>query len=548
MNYSVLAGTERALPSGVRVVGPANRATTVQVTFHLRPSRDPSNEQLNAFVSRLIGQGLSERAHLSREQYASTFGVSTEDVQKVKQFARQFGLKVVHDLVVARTQSSNLAHRTVEVRGRIGDFNRALQTKVVEVRDAKGLHRTYTGALSVPEQVHGLIVNVLGLDNRPQVKPHFRPAHSLGSGSGGNDLPHYFPNEVANVYRFPASVTGRGQTIALMEFGGGARVRDLRKYFKLLGIKKPATRFIPVGPGRNAPTGNPNSADGEVMLDAEVAGAVAPGAQIAFYFAPNRNRYFFRAVNAAVHDNVIKPSIISISWGGPEDSWTASDMQSLNESFQAAAAMGLSVFVAAGDAGSTDGVKGRLAHVDFPGSSPYVTCCGGTRLISSGGHITETVWNDGPNNGTGGGVSAVFPPALPYQRNILMTAPQRLTSINGGPPGRGVPDVAGNADPDTGYNLLVDGQRTVVGGTSAVAPLWAGLFALINEGLGRNVGFANPFLYDTRMQPALRDIQVGNNDTTGRVGAYQAGPGWDPCSGVGSPSNGAGIMSIIAST
>jgi kumamolisin len=202
-------------------------------------------------------------------------------------------------------------------------------------------------------------------------------------------------------------------------------------------------------------------------------------------------------------------------------------MTAFDQAFQAAGALGVTVTVAAGDNGSSDGVNDGLAHVDFPASSPNVLACGGTRLIGSGQSITsETVWNDGTSGGaTGGGISAFFPPPAWQSKSNLPPS-----ANPGAKPGRGVPDIAGDADPVTGYQIRVDGQNTVVGGTSAVAPLWAGLVALLNQSLGKPVGYLNPWLYTSAISipGALHDITSGNN------GAYQARVGWDACTGLGS--------------
>jgi kumamolisin len=274
------------------------------------------------------------------------------------------------------------------------------------------------------------------------------------------------------------------------------------------------------------------------MLDIEVAGALAPAAQIVVYFAPNTDRGFLDAIQAAIHDNQNRPSVISISWGGPEPSWTAQALQAYDQAFQEAAALGITVCCAAGDDGSSDGLSDGYAHVDFPASSPHVLGCGGTRLEASSTAISqEVVWNDGTMAGaTGGGISEFF--ALPAFQNHASVPP----SVNpGGKQGRGVPDVAGDADPATGYLIRVDRHQAVFGGTSAVAPLWAALIALINQQLGHPVGYLNPLLYSGQITTggALHDITTGNN------GAYQARQGWDPCTGLGTP-DGARLMQILA--
>jgi kumamolisin len=233
-----------------------------------------------------------------------------------------------------------------------------------------------------------------------------------------------------------------------------------------------------------------------------------------------------------VHDTTNKPSVISISWGGPEPSWTTQASTALDVACQAAAAVGVTITVACGDDGSTDGGTGN--NVDFPASSPHVLACGGTTLKGSGTTISsEVVWNELAigEGATGGGVSTLFPlPAWQQSSKV----PASTTSAGG----RGTPDVAGDADPSTGYEVRVDGQTTVIGGTSAVAPLWAGLIALANQQNGVAAGFVNPALYAAGAKGAFRDITQGNN------GGFSAGPGWDACSGQGSPV-GSAIIALL---
>ena len=279
----------------------------------------------------------------------------------------------------------------------------------------------------------------------------------------------------------------------------------------------------------------PNSADGEVQLDIEVVGSVAPGAKIAVYFAPNTSQGFQDALTTAIHDATNKPSVISISWGSAESTWTAQAMTAFDSAAQDAAALGVTICAASGDSGSSDGVTDGSNHVDFPASSPHILACGGTSLTSSNGKITsETVWNDGAQGGAGGGgFSNQFPlPAWQASANIKPPA--------GG--GRGVPDVSGDADPETGYKVLVDGESLVIGGTSAVAPLWSGLIALLNQKLGKPLGFLQPAIYALpATADAFHDITSGSN------GAFSAGPGWDAASGLGSPS-GENLLQALSGT
>jgi kumamolisin len=317
------------------------------------------------------------------------------------------------------------------------------------------------------------------------------------------------PATIAAEYKFPAGFTGVGQTIGIVELGGGISPGQFSNVTVVL-----------VGSGTNTPDG-PNGADGEVDLDIEMVQGIASGAAIRVYFGGN-NIADFAACFAKAHADGC--TIISCSWGGPENSYSASDIATMEEALQAANAAGISIFVAAGDNGSSDGESGT--NVDYPASSVYVTGCGGTTLKANG---TETVWNDGTQGGaTGGGMSSLFS-RPPYQAGIGLSGTNRA-----------VPDVAGDADPNTGYTINVDGQSEIIGGTSAVAPLWAALTACLNQAWGKNAGPLNNVLYVLRPCP-LNDITEGNN------GAYVARNGYDCCTGLGSP-NGAALLAALTTT
>ena len=458
---------------------------------------------------------------LTRAAYASRHGANPESVRLVRAFAKEFGLTVEPTTPPGRC--------TVHLSGSAAAMQKAFGVSLSTHTSEAGSFRVREGAINLPEELQGHIVAVLGLDNRPQARPHFRVAQPHASNVS------YTPPQVGALYGFPAGATASGQTIGILELGGGYRTADLTAYFKTLGLPAPAVTAVSVDGGKNAPS-TPSGADGEVMLDIEVCAAVAVGARIVVYFAPNTDQGFIDAVSTAVHDAVNKPSVLSISWGGPEPSWTAQATTALDAACKAAAAVGVTITVACGDNGSTDGLTGN--NVDFPASSPHVLACGGTTLNGSGTTIvSEVVWNELAigEGATGGGVSAVFPLPVWQQSAGVPAAP-----TPGG--GRGVPDVAGDADPSTGYDIRVDGQTIVIGGTSAVAPLWAGLIALANQQNGVAAGFVNPTLYAAGAKKAFRDITQGNN------GAFSAGPGWDACTGQGSPVGGAVIQMLGAAS
>ena len=511
-----LAGSERAPLEGAHEIGPANPKETIDVTIRLR-SRAGKKPIVDADEFK---KPIEKRTILSRKDFEQRHGADPDTIARVESFARQ------HKLTV---KEKSPARRTVILSGTVAAMNEAFGVELKQYEHPNGRYRGRTGPVHIPTELQDAIEGVFGLDNRPQAKPHFRRRRERAGARAQATGQSYTPTQVASLYTFPTGVDGSGECIALVELGGGYKPADLSKYWTQLNLtKKPAVSAVSVGNGDNHPTGDPNGPDGEVMLDIEVSGAIAPGAKIVVYFAYNTDAGFLNAITTAVHDSTNNPSIVSISWGGPESSWTQQAMTSMDEAFQAAAAMGVTVCVAAGDDGSTDGVTDGLNHVDFPASSPNVLGCGGTKLLASGNSITsETVWNELANNegATGGGISDFFP--LPSWQNGAGVPPSANPNQN---VGRGVPDVSGDADPTTGYVTRVDGQSGVIGGTSAVAPLWAGLIALINESIGKSAGFINPLPYQNASTAAdFNDVTSGNN------GTYPAGPGWDACTGLGSP-------------
>jgi kumamolisin len=504
-----LSGSERQPPPGARRLGPDDPVEPVTVTVIVR--RRPGARPLDPAA-----------APLERDVFAEERGADDDDLAAVERFARDHGLAVVE---------TSPERRTVKLSGSVADVSEAFGVELHRYdHPARGSFRGRTGPVYLPADLTGVVEGVFGLDDRPQLRSQFRIADPRAVTAS------YTPIEVAQAYGFPTGANGAGQTVAIVELGGGYRRSDLDTYFGDLGLPVPTVIAISVDGATNSPAGGAGSADGEVLLDIEVVGAIAPAARLAIYFAPNSDQGFIDALTTAVHDRANAPSVVSISWGGPESTWTVQAQTALDQAFADAVALGVTVCVACGDNGSGDGVGDGRAHADFPASSPHVLACGGTRLDPGG---AETVWNDGVRGGaTGGGVSDTFD--LPDWQS---SAGVPVSANPGGRVGRGVPDVSGDADPQTGYSVLVDGQRATFGGTSAVAPLWAGLVALLNEKRGTRVGFLNGVLYGSG-NGALRDVTSGNNDL-GDAPAYSAGPGWDACTGLGSP-DGAALSQLLA--
>lgn len=513
---SVLKGSHKPLPNAKPVSG-LQKSDMMNVTLKLRPAKPLPN-----LLDPQVHQNFTP---LTREQFAQEYGTSQSDLDVIETFTKHEGFTIV------RVEAHK---RAVEIRGSVEQMEAAFGVMLRNYQDAKGkVFRGRSGDILIPDELKDIVQGVFGLDNRPIATPKIRRLHqAAAAGSALNSSSYsYYPTQVAQLYNFPSGATGKGQAIGIIELDGGYNQTEINTYYTNQGFTAPNITAVSVDGGTNNPGTTVSDSDGEVALDIEVAGTVAPNAAIVVYFAGNTSQAFQDAVSAAVHDSTNNPSVISISWGSPEDPSYGSYYTSFDQEMQAAATMGLTICVAAGDSGSTDGENDGKVHVDYPASSPYALGCGGTSLSAntqSDSIESEVVWNDS-EGATGGGVSDIFP--LPtYQSNSSVPV-----SPNTGKTGRGVPDVAGNADPSTGYSILLGGQTQPIGGTSAVAPLMAGLVARLNEQLGKNAGFLNPTLY---ANPTIfRDITQGNNDTLGDgTNQWAAGPGWDPCSGNGVPN------------
>jgi kumamolisin len=494
-------------PASDRVDLPGSTCASLDGCEQLRASRPNEQIQVSMILkspTEMQGptasfQPMSEADH---KQYEAT----PAQIKQVSDFAKQNGLTLA---------GIDPSTRTVKLQGSVSDYQKAFGVKLQDYRNPQNgtSFRAYEGKLSVPSKLADSLDGVVGLSNRPVVRPLIK----MQPQSGLN--PHILPTDVGAAYNFPKGVDGTGQTIGIIEFGGGYNESDLKQYFQKLGIKEPKVTAVSVDGVQNSPNVD-NDVDGEVALDIDVAGAVAPGANIVVYFAPDTEQGFTDAINTASHDTTNNPKSISISWGSPEDStddppptgWSDAGRAAVNNALKDAANLGVNVFVATGDDGSNDGARDGKDHVDFPGASPWNIGVGGTTLQGPG---QETGWS-----GSGGGVSNLFP--LPdFQKSAGVPASQQSAG------GRGVPDISANADPFTGYDILLDGQMQSVGGTSGAAPLMAGMTALLGQGVGQPLGYLNPFFY--QHPDAFNDITSGSN------GTFSAGPGWDAVTGLGSP-------------
>lgn len=360
-----------------------------------------------------------------------------------------------------------------------------------------------------------------------------RRAHHANQG--------YVPADIRRLYNFPTEYSGMGQVIGILEFSNGYSLTDAILFWELHGINVPNVTFVSVDGTRNDGGRSPD--DEEASLDLQWAGALAPGAQLLVYEANAGDTYasfdqsVIQTLQYILNDKEHHPSVLSISYGDAEATIGTEASQQIADLIAQLSANGVTVCIASGDQGAygMHDLNGpNVVHADAPATSPQAVAVGGTHLESDG---TETVWSYyGQENGgaTGGGFSSVF------------STPTYQTSL-GIAVGRGIPDVALNADPETGYQIIFQRSRTIVGGTSVACPVFAAMVALANEARAshglpalRNL---TEVLYSTALQGAYKDITVGNN-TFNNVDGYAAGPGWDACTGFGSVNASAFIQAL----
>ena len=527
--YAPVSGSERTPLKGARVIGRTDPQTVIDVFVKIRRKRELP--ELNGRPAKTM----------SRRVLANKYGSSRGDITKVIHTFRRYGLTAVE---------ANPATRTIWLRGTVSRFEVAFQTRLSDYAHESADYRGRAGAVHVPRQVAPIVEAVFGLDNRRIARRRRQPSRAKNHASKESirNL-WYTPTELATRYGFPTG-EGEGQTVGLLEFGGGFFPADLRKFCRLIGQETPAIAVISVD---GTSTSKHDGDEAEVMLDVEVVAGVCPKAKIVMYFAHWTEQGWIAALDAVMQDQKNDPGVMSISWGNAEDTdiWTKQAITQINESLKEAAYLGITVCVAAGDDGSSDAVQDAFAHVDFPSASPYALSIGGTSIPGKNSALPDIVWKEGDglrsHNGgsTGGGVSGILRrPRWQHIVTIKSVNPRRMI-------GRCVPDVAANADWNMSpYLSVVDGKLQPNGGTSAASPLWAGLLTRINAKRSRNkrLGYITPLLYRTRGHKPVgalicTDVVTGNNDTA-RRGGYTAGAGYDAASGWGTPC-GTKILSLL---
>jgi kumamolisin len=557
VGYRRIEGSEQGPAAGARRVGPADPNETFSFTIRVRrrPGAPPLPDQ-EYWAAHPIGK----RQFLTPEELAAQSGAAQTDLDKVAEFARSRGFEVVE---------SSAARRTVRVSGTVEQANRTFAVDLGRYESPEETYRGREGAIYLPTEVADLIEGVFGLDNRRMVR----------RSGGGPPLGavETTPPEVAKLYDFP-SCSAAGQTIGILEFGGGWRKtgalpnqqNDLELFCKGLGLVAPNPKVVSVDgaitSSYNGTLAFPSRNDDEVALDVQVAASVAQGANIVLFFAPNTASGIVDAFTTALYSSPLPLTVLSTSWGASEDTW-GDTLNQVDELLIEAAALGITVFADSGDFGSNNASNDGSPHVNFPASDPWVTGCGGTFIADpTATPFIEGTWNDflivhgKPTGGaTGGGISTSFPVVPSWQTGLTFTAFNPATG-KAGPPtpltGRGVPDVAGNASGFSGYPIVVYGVPFQIGGTSAVPPLYSALVAMIAANSGGPLGYLNPTLYEigkTAGQKVLVDIHDGaNNEVNPGIlptpcTAYVSTKGWDACTGWGR-IDGTNLFAVLIET
>jgi kumamolisin len=459
---------------------------------------------------------------VERPHYKNDHSAHPDDVEAVEKWAAESGFEI---------DEMNIVERWIAMRGDGGEVERALNIKIRKLEVDDEIYYYKIGEIAVPSALTTYVEMISGIENVP-VSTHKIFPKEIDLGKTMVDGEAVLPQSFEKYYKYPMELTGDGQCIGIISLGGGYEEKYLREYFKKIKKPMPDISWVSVNGGKNDP-GKKMMYDYEIYMDIEIASALAPGARIVVYFAPNSRMDIVRALKKAVHDEENNPDVISMSWGALEKEFTKKEIATMNLVLKEAAALNITVITSSGDLGSSGEKDGEGLNVQLPASNPYVLSVGGTNLhIEDDKILNEHAWEEnqslGPMNvnfQTGGGYSSFW--RIPsYQRNVL-------SEVQAKPQKRGIPDVAANASSYPGILIQVGPTEQISLGTSAATPMWAALIARYNEYFNKkgykNVGFINPYLYHLEMTEAFNEVTEGSN------GAYNAELGWDPCCGLGTP-------------
>jgi kumamolisin len=529
---------------------PADAPVRISVLLHAKDARALRDAVRTVSDPKNASYG----RHFTPDQVRDLVAPGTQDLDAVLAFLRGAGLRI-EGVSGARTavQASGPADAVARAfDAPIGLF--APSAVAQGRRRAYGIERDPT----IPASLSAVIRGVAGLNDLPAARrfppllsparsrvPRRGPAAARGPGGG------FTPAEIHAAYGVggPVESGGSGERIAILEFGGGFSSSDFSSFCAAYGLPAADVTEVSVSGAKNEYRGRTGDADMEVALDMDWVRATAPDAELDLWWTPNVDTGwvdFLSAVLDAPEGRL--PSVVSISWGMPEDGFSTSRRyDQTRQLFQACALLGITFLSASGDAGAADELADDAwydgqRHVDFPSVVPEVTSVGGTKLLPSGRGFAETAWNDGPGRGASGGGFSRFV-AVPAWQKAAVAGRKGVT-------GRGIPDVAAVASPDPGLSVFVRGKWAAAGGTSVAAPIWAGLLARVNAarvaGRAARLGAANAALYAVGRGASrpFRDVVRGDNGYAG-VSGFTAGKGWDPVTGLGSPDVARLVRSLV---
>jgi kumamolisin len=540
--HGVLPGTRRPVPAGARRVRDIDPNAHIEVTVTLKAPALPM-------------PGETQAEALTPAELARQYGAPLDNIRKVEETLRSYGLHI---------EGVGPTRRTLRVSGTASAMEAAFKAGVAIYQSAaQGEFRGREGSVSIPAEISDMVESVVGLDQR-------KVAQRKAGAQGHSAATPLGPSDLEAHYNFPPG-SGAHQKIAIAEFGAPLQSGsflppaflpdDVAAFCKSQGRPVPTVTTVPVNLApltldqlKSLPAQTANDVldeTGEVMMDVEIVATLCSAADISVYYATFDQKGWLDLVERVTAD---QPVALSVSYGLAEDSpeWEPAALQSINQALQAAALAGITVCVSSGDDGTNCDMPDSRAHVEFPGCSPFVLSVGGTMLAGAGA-MQEVVWwqspgrrnGNGHSGATGGGVSTIF--ARPPWQNIA------ITSINGGAiQGRVIPDVAALAGPPL-YQLILLGQSSPNGGTSASAPLWASLLARLNAALpaAKQQRFLPPILYQngpsgaTVGEAGCTDIVSGNNASHPKPGkGYQAQNGYDAVTGWGVP-NGKNLLAAL---
>lgn len=526
-----LAGSNRVEPEGAVYVGEVDPDQPILITVYLKRRSPDKFQPGSAGDLARLAKPITRRALAAQRRRTHAHAAT-----RIETLAKKYGVTV---------RDIDLVQRTVMLQAPARLMSEIFGATMRIYDDGRRKFRARVGQLTIPTEIAPWTRAILGFDQRPmETHPVGRLRALVGEAASGG----LWPTEIAALYGIPLDHDVSKVCIGIVALGGGYLESDLAAALRKMGRQAPVVinkSVVTVDPS-TAPDDPPapvndfgggTPADQEIALDLQIVAGLLPKAKIVVYFAGNSTQNLVGAINKALFDDVNRPQVLSVSWGSAEKFWSESARDAMQGVLADAQRLHVTVLFAAGDELATGGLNDGKVHVWFPASSPYALGCGGTlpTLGADGTSVgSETVWKEGLS-GTGGGISDCFP-VPDYQSNLALPH-----SVNDGAVRRGVPDVAAAAASSPGYRIVFNGTEVVKDGTSAAAPLWAGLVAIANAQRGTPIGFLNSALYGS--SGCFRTITTGDNRVAGK--GYDAGPGWNACTGLGVPK-GAEIIAALA--